>query len=62
MATGKVKFFNETKGFGFISQKEGKDVFVNCLMQDSFHVMLYHYWHMMTSKCVLHTECVRMMT
>jgi CspA family cold shock protein len=27
--TGKVKFFNETKGFGFIEQENGPDVFVN---------------------------------
>ena len=26
---GTVKFFNETKGFGFISPEEGKDVFVH---------------------------------
>jgi CspA family cold shock protein len=26
---GKVKFFNEEKGFGFIEPQEGKDVFVH---------------------------------
>ncbi len=26
---GKVKFFNETKGFGFIEQENGPDVFVH---------------------------------
>jgi CspA family cold shock protein len=29
MATGTVKFFNEQKGFGFISREEGDDVFVH---------------------------------
>jgi CspA family cold shock protein len=27
--TGKVKFFNESKGFGFIEQDNGPDVFVH---------------------------------
>jgi CspA family cold shock protein len=26
---GKVKFFNESKGFGFITSNEGKDIFVH---------------------------------
>ena len=29
MATGKVKWFNDQKGFGFISDASGKDVFVH---------------------------------
>jgi cold shock protein len=29
MATGKVKWFNDQKGFGFISSDKGKDVFVH---------------------------------
>lgn len=29
MATGTVKFFNKTKRFGFITQDDGKDVFVH---------------------------------
>jgi len=29
MATGKVKWFNPTKGFGFIEQENGKDLFVH---------------------------------
>jgi CspA family cold shock protein len=29
MATGKVKWFNESKGFGFIEQENGPDVFVH---------------------------------
>ena len=29
MAKGTVKFFNESKGFGFITQESGKDIFVH---------------------------------
>lgn len=29
MPQGKVKFFNETKGFGFITDDRGKDIFVH---------------------------------
>jgi CspA family cold shock protein len=29
VTTGTVKWFNEAKGFGFISQESGEDVFVH---------------------------------
>jgi len=29
MATGKVKWFNDSKGFGFITSEDGTDAFVH---------------------------------
>jgi len=29
MAKGKIKWFNESKGFGFIEQESGEDIFVH---------------------------------
>jgi CspA family cold shock protein len=41
MATGTVKWFNDAKGYGFISQEGGEDVFVHhtSIQMDGFRTL-----------------------
>ena len=42
LVTGKVKFFNDSKGFGFIEQEQGPDVFVHFSVENINLTFIYN--------------------
>jgi CspA family cold shock protein len=64
--TGKVKWFNETKGYGFIEQEGGSDVFVHytAIRMDGYRTLkegqAVQYIVMETSKGLQASEVVCM--
>jgi CspA family cold shock protein len=46
MASGKVKWFDNKRGFGFIVQEAGKDIFVHhtCILGKGYKTLLEGEW------------------
>ena len=56
--TGTVKWFNETKGYGFIAQEDGPDVFVHfsAIQGDGFKTLTDGQKVEFTVTCLLYTS------
>jgi len=46
MASGKVKWFDNKKGFGFIAQESGRDIFVHhsCILGKGYKTLSEGEW------------------